>query len=215
MEKLLLIGGGGHCKVVIDAVNKMGVFEISGIIDIKEKIGLKVSSIPIIGSDEELIKIVSSLHIKKCIITAGSVGETLLRTRLVKLSENAGLEFVNIIHPSAIISENSILGKGNFVSAGAIINSETIIGDHCIINTGAVIEHDCKIGDFVHISPKALLCGGVKIGNNSHIGAGTCVIQNVAVGSNTIIGIGSVVTKTVESNIVAYGNPCKPKTNGN
>lgn len=208
MEKIILIGAGGHCKVVIDAILEAKKYRISGIIDLKEKVGEKVFGIPIIGEDSQ-IKSCLRKQICNCFIAAGSVGNPYLRIRLSNLAKKAGFKFPNIIHPAAVVSKLAKLGAGNFIGAGAIINAGAIVGNNCIINTNAVVEHDCKIDDFAHVSPGVTISAGVNVGRCAHIGAGSSVIQYKKIGKNSLIGAGSVVVSDIDSNIVAVGNPCR------
>lgn len=207
MEKILLIGGGGHCKVVIDATRLSGGYDIVGIVDLPENVGKTLCGVPIIGDDSKLEKIFGQ-GVKYCIITVGSVGDSKIRQKLYKLSKARQFELVNVIHPSAIIDKSVKMGKGNFISAGVIINSEAQIGNNCIVNTGAIIEHDCIIGDNVHIAPGVVMSGGVFIGANSHIGTGSSIIQSIVIGKNVMIGAGSNVVKNIKNNVTAFGNPC-------
>lgn len=208
MSKILLIGGGGHCKVVINAIKLRGEHEIAGIIDLEENIGKNISGVPFIGTDSGLEKYLA-LGIRHCIVTAGSVGDTSLRQKLYRMSLEKGFFHVNVVHPSATLDESVAMGDGNFISAGAIINAGARIGNNCIVNTGAIIEHDCLIGDNVHIAPGAVISGGVRIGRNSHIGTGSSVIQMTSIGENVIIGAGSNVVNDVEDGAKAFGNPCR------
>lgn len=207
MEKLLLIGGGGHCKVVISAIKLAGEYEIAGIIDLPENIGKSLCEVPIIGDDSDLEKF-SGQGIKYCIVTVGSVGDSSTRRKLYALSKNIGFIHANVIHPTAVIDKSVKMGEGNFFSAGVIINSDARLGNNCIVNTGAIIEHDCVIGDSVHIASGVVISGGVSIGSNSHIGTGTSIIQSIAIGKNVIIGAGSNVIKNIRNNVTALGNPC-------
>jgi len=208
MKKIILIGGGGHCKVVIDAILLKKEFEIVGIIDLKEKVGKKVLGIPIIGVDNDLEKYFQ-MKIKACFITVGTIGDASLRIKLFNKARKIGFRFFNVIHPNSTVSKFARLGEGNYIAALAVINAGTIVGDNCIINTGAVIEHDCFIDDFVHIAPGAMVSGGTTIGKCTHIGVGSSVVQSVKIGRNSIIGAGSVVVDNIPDHVVAYGNPCR------
>ncbi|MDD5072713.1 MAG: acetyltransferase [Candidatus Omnitrophica bacterium] len=207
-KKILLIGAGGHCKVVLDLLLSAKEYEVAGIIDVKQRIGEKVFGVPVSGSDTDLPRF-SGKGVKHCFISAGSVGDTRLRVKLYNLARRSGFVFPNLVSPYALVSSRSVLGQGNFIAPGVIVNAGSRIGDNCILNTGAIVEHDCKIGDFVHLSPGALLSGGVSIGSHSHIGTGSIVIQNVKIGEMTVVGAGSVVTGDIRKGVVAYGNPCK------
>jgi len=208
MEKIILLGGGGHCKSVIDTITDSKLYEIVGIIDLEQNIGQYINNIEIIGSDKNLLKF-KQQGIENAFITVGSVGNTKIRANLHDLVTKIGFKMPVIIDKSAVVSKGSIIGDGTFIGKGAIINVNSVVGSNCIINTGSIIEHDCDISDFVHISPGATLCGGVKVCKNSHIGANATIIQCKSIGENVIIGAGSVVTKDVYNNAKAYGNPCK------
>lgn len=214
MQELILLGGGGHCKVVIDTLLLEGEYKVVGITDLQEKIGKKVAGVPIIGTDSALEDYYKR-GVSFSFITAGSIGIPSLRITLFNLAKKIGFEFPNIVHPNATISKFAKIGKGNYIAPGVIINSGANIGNNCIINTGAVIDHDCEIGDFVHIAPGVVMSGGVEIGKYSHIGTGSSIVQNLKIGKNTIVGAGSVVVKDIGDNIVAYGNPCKKRRKNN
>lgn len=213
MQKIILLGGGGHCKVVIDTILLGKQYAIAGIADVKANVGKKVSGVTVIGTDAELEDYYRK-GIKNCFIAAGSVGDPSLRIKLFKRAKQAGFKLPNIIHPRSTISKTAYLGEGNFIAAGAIINPGAEIGDNCIINTSAVIEHDCIIGDFTHIASGVILSGAVEIGEYSHLGTGACVIQSIKIGKRSVIGAGSVVVNNIGDNAIAFGNPCKKiKTN--
>jgi len=208
--KILLIGSGGHCKVVLDLLLRVKEYEVVGLIDVRKRLGAKVFGTSVIGRDADLPRFFRS-GIKYCFISIGSVGDPGLRVKLYGLAKRIGFILPNLISPSALVSSRAILGEGNYIAPWAAINAGTQIGNACILNTGAIIEHDCKIGNFVHISSGAILSGGVSIGAYSHIGAGSVIIQNLRVAEETIIGAGSVVTKNIHKGKIAYGNPCKER----
>lgn len=212
MKKVILIGGGGHCKVVVDAILLSGRFEIVSILDVEEKIGETVCGIKITGSDKELEKIADS-GIKYAFICIGGLCNPGARVRINNKLVKLNFELINVIHPSSIVSSLAFLGNGNYIGPKAVVNAGATIGDNCIINTGAIVEHDCVIEDNVHISPGAVIGGGVKIGRNTHLGIGAVSLQNINIGENSLIGAGSVVTGDIEDNIVAYGVPCKKVRN--
>lgn len=208
MKDIILIGGGGHCKSVIDSLNRLNQYNIRGVIDIEENLGEIISGYKVIGTDNDLEKLFSQ-GIKYAFITLGSVGNPTNRIKLYNLCKGINYTIPKIIDSTAIISDNTDIGLGTFVAKGVIINSDTVIGENAIINTGSIIEHDCRIGNNVHISPAVTLGGGVHIGDNSHIGIGSTIIQNISIGRNVIIGSSSNVIRDISDDIKAYGNPCK------
>lgn len=206
MKKIVLIGAGGHCKVIIDILKNIDEYEIVGITD--GRINGKVLNIPIIGDDSMLQKLYKD-GVRYAFICVGALGNMEARNVIYNKLKQIGFELPILIHKSAIISPYVFIDEGTCVMPGAIINPDTIIGVNCIINTGSVVEHDCKIGDNTHISPKVAIAGGVNIGHNTHIGIGSSIIQNKNIGNNVTIGAGAVVISDVEDNALALGIPAK------
>ncbi len=208
MEDIILIGGGGHCKSIIDTIKMAHSYNIVGIIDVENNIGKYINGIRVIDSDKNLWKY-KSYGIKNAFISIGSVGNTSLRRKLCYLAKKTEFIFPIIIDNSAIVSEDVQVGEGTFIGKRVLVNTGSVVGSNCILNSGAIIEHDCYLEDFVHISPGSVLCGGVKVGSDSHIGSNSTIIQYRTIGSNVMIGAGSIVTKDIKSNVKALGNPCK------
>lgn len=212
-NKLLLIGGGGHCHSVIDSVLSAGLYTEIGVVakDQDNYNELKNDALlapHLIGTDKDLSKLYESGW-NRAFITLGSIGNTRGRRVLFNTISELGFELPMIIDPSAVISDSAIMEKGVFIGKRAVVNAGVKIGVCAIINTGAIIEHDCIVGSFTHISPGATLCGQVSVGNDSHIGAGSVVRQCINIGSNSLVGAGSVVVEDVPDNVKAYGNPCR------
>lgn len=205
-KKILLLGGGGHCRSVLDCLMLLEDYSEIGIIDYDKS--ASALGVDVIGTDYDLPRLLQEgWH--EAFITVGSVGCTTLRRRLFSLITELGFTIPSIIDPTAIITRETTIGKGTFVGKHAIVNTGSIIGNCVIINTGAIIEHDCQIDDFAHISPGVTLCGKVTVGKDTHIGAGSVVRQGITIGNNTIVGAGSVVVKNIPSEVQAYGNPCR------
>lgn len=207
-KKILLIGGGGHCKSVLDSTLKLNKYEKIGIIDKMENIGKNIMGTPIVGCDEDLPRLIREGY-KYAFITIGSIGNPFIRIKLFDLLIKIGYEIPTIIDPSASVSEFSEIEKGVFIGKNSIVNAETVIEKAAIINSGSIIEHECKIEKFSHIAPGAVLGGSVTIKENSHIGSNSVIKQGIIIGENSIIGMGSVVLKNINSNSMAYGNPCR------
>lgn len=207
-KKLILVGGGGHAKVVIDAVDQ-AKYEIVGILD-KDNSHLheRINNIEIIGIDSQSEEFLS-LGIKYAFVAIGHIGNPRIRNMLFSQLQDKGFEFINIVHRNAILSDSVRMGKGNLIMAGSILNAESCIGSNNIINTGAILEHEVVVKNGVHIAPGTVLAGGSKINDNVFIGAGSTVIQGVSIGKNSIIGAGSVVIHDIPENVVAVGNPVR------
>jgi len=207
-EKIILVGGGGHCKVVVSIILENGNYEIIGISDLKNKLGKEILGIKINYTDDQLRKIYEN-GIKNAFVTIGSVGNPALRIKLFKELKEIGFNLPVIISKYAIISKDVSIGEGTVIMPGVIINPGVKIGRNCIINTGSIIEHDCMIGDHVHIAPGVALSGGITVENETHIGTGATVIQGVKIGEKSIIGAGAVVVKDIPSGVTARGIPAK------
>jgi sugar O-acyltransferase (sialic acid O-acetyltransferase NeuD family) len=206
---IVLIGGGGHCKVVIETLRASNGLEIAGIVDAERPIGEKVEGVPVIGRDSDLPKIFRD-GISAAFIAVGSVGDTKVRRKIAE--RLTGFSFPTVIHPSAQIASSAKVASGTLVAAGAVIQAGSKIGEHAIINTGAIVDHDCSLGHFVHIAPGAVLSGGVTVGDDTHIGTGSRVIESRKIGRGCLIGAGSVVVDDIPDDSKAFGNPCKVKS---
>ena len=204
-RKLLLIGGGGHCRSVLDSVIAAGIYDEIGIIDQEEGVFYGAS---VIGTDDD-IPVLMKEGWRSAVITVGSIGNTATRRRLYEMAKRLGLELPSVIDPSAVIARDAVIQEGCFVGKRAIINSGAVLGVCSIVNTGSIIEHECEIGAFSHISPGAVLCGQVKIGQDAHVGAGSVIRQQATVGEGALIGAGSVVVTDLPAGVKAFGNPCK------
>lgn len=207
MKKLLLIGGGGHCKSIIDSlISGRNDFDQIGIIDTKEKVGTDISGIKIIGSDSELEELYDEGY-RYAFISLGSVGNPDKRMKCYDYLRGIGYELPNIIDKDSIIAKEVKLECGIYVAKRVAINAGTQISECAIINTGAVVEHDCKIGKFVHIAPGSVVCGNVSVGDYSHIGANSTIIQGIKIGDRALIGAGSTIIREVSMGITVVGVP--------
>lgn len=208
MGKILLVGGGGHCRSVLDCLLRAGTYDEIGIVDRDPNVGSSLMETPIIGTDEDLPALFAAGWINAA-VTLGSVGHPGRRQFLYQRLKEIGFALPPIIDGSSIIGCEVDLKEGAFIGKRAIINCRAQIGPCSIINTGAIIEHDCRIGGFAHISPGSTLCGEVRIGESTHIGAGAVVRQQIEIGRDSIIGAGSVVVQNIPDAAEAYGNPCR------
>ncbi|UWG97850.1 acetyltransferase [Dehalobacter sp. DCM] len=207
MEKIVLVGAGGHALSVIDSIHAAGKYEIVGITAL-DYIGKKLLGYEILGTDAVLQSVFES-GIKHAFIAVGSIGNPALRENLFFRLKRQGFILPAIIDPSATIGSDVRLSEGIYAGRNTIINAKSAIGDMAIINTGAILEHNCRMQEFTHIGPGAVICGDVNIGARTHIGANATVIQGVTIGDDCLIGAGSVVVRDVQDKVVAYGNPCK------
>ena len=192
MNSIILIGGGGHCKSVIDVIEQEGRFEIAGIIDKPELLGSDVLGYSVIGSDYDLDNLVKKYQY--ALITVGQIKTPELRIKLFNLAIKAGFVLPNIISPNAYVSRHSSIGNGTVVMHNAIINPSASIGDNCIINSKALIEHDCHISKHCHISTNAVINGGVVVESGCFIGSSATTKESIIIQKNSFIKAGSVAT---------------------
>ena len=191
MKKIILVGGGGHCKSVIDVVEQEGKFKIAGIIDRPNLYGSKILGYSVIGCDDDL-KILSKKY-SYALVTVGQIKSSSLRKKLFYLLNKAKFILPKIISPSAYVSKHSSVGRGSIVMHNAIINANSSIGDNCIINTNALVEHDCKISEHCHISTKATINGGVSIKSGCFIGSNATIKQNLTIKKDSFIKACSLI----------------------
>ncbi|MBI1931118.1 MAG: acetyltransferase [Ignavibacteriales bacterium] len=205
-EKIVIIGGGGHAKVIASIIKKIGEFEIIGYTDEEDK-GV-ILEFPFLGNDNQFLSN-NFQNIKCAAIGIGQIKSSALRKKVVDQYKNAGFHFPIIISPYAIVNENVGIGEGTVIFDGAVINTYSSIGSFVIINTNSTVEHDCNIGDFVHLASNSVLSGNVIIGNGTFIGAGATIIQGIEIEHDVIIGAGSTATKNCFAGKTYIGVPAK------
>ncbi len=178
-EKIVLIGGGGHCHSVIDVIELTNKYEIIGIVDTKENIGKKVLGYEIIGCDDDLETIF--LSCSNALITVGQIKSNNLKVKLFEKVKNIGFDLPVIISPMAYVSKYSFIEEGTIIMHHALVNANTKIGKNCIINTKALIEHDCIIGNNCHISTASVINGGVTVKDNTFFGINATSKQGIEI----------------------------------
>ncbi|MFZ3051793.1 MAG: acetyltransferase [Sulfuricurvum sp.] len=189
--KILLIGGGGHCKSVIDVIEAEGTYTIAGIIDQKEFIGQKVLGYEIIGCDDDLEELF--IHSKHAVITVGQIKSPDIRIKLFNTLKSIGYQLPAIISPFAYISKYSTIDEGTIIMHHALINVGVKIGRNCIINSKALIEHDATVEDHCHISTGAIVNGGTVVGQGTFFGSNAVSKEYAIVAEKSFIKAGSVV----------------------
>jgi sugar O-acyltransferase (sialic acid O-acetyltransferase NeuD family) len=168
-EKILLIGGGGHCHSVIDVLEQEDNYEIIGIIDNPELKGKRILGYEVIGTDEDLKILFKAC--KNAVITVGQIKSNEIRVKLFQQLKNIGFHLPVIISPLAYVSQHAQIGEGTIIMHHALVNANAIIGRNCIINTKALIEHDATIEDNCHIATASVINGGVKVKENTFYGS--------------------------------------------
>ena len=212
MMRIIIIGAGGHGKVVLDTLlNSSNIVRekielIAFLDDDPAKKGRYIFNVPVLGTTKNLHKWLSEYEFNYGIV---AIGDNIIRARYFFELIDIGIKPLTIIHRNAIVSPFSRIGKGTVVVAGAVINSDARIGNNVIINTAATIDHDCTIEDHSTINPGAHLAGNVRVGNFSYIHTGAIILPNKKVGNNAIVGAGAVVINDVPDNYVVVGVPAK------
>ncbi|MCF6340279.1 MAG: NeuD/PglB/VioB family sugar acetyltransferase [Sulfurimonas sp.] len=179
-EKILLVGGGGHCHSVIDVIELEDKYEIIGIIDKKELIGNDVLGYKIIGCDDDLEEFFKKY--KNAVITVGQVKSNVIRVKLFEKLKHIGYSLPIIISPLAYISKHATISEGTIIMHQVLINSNVKIGKNCIINTKALIEHDSIIEDNCHISTASVINGSVTVQEGTFFGSNATSKESVEIG---------------------------------
>ena len=204
-KSIIIIGAGGHTKVIIDIIKNENK-EIYGIFDDDEKKhGSSILGVKVIGNIKDLF------DLKGEFLFIIGIGDNHSRKKITDLLIKKGIKFTRAIHPSSIIAEDVEVGEGTVIMANTVINPGTRIGKHCIINTSVSIDHDNEIEDYVHFSPNSTTGGTVKVGRNTWVGLGTKIINNISIGQDVIIGAGSVIIDDIKSGVLVVGVPGKIK----
>jgi len=207
---VIIIGGGGHAKVLIDALLASPV-QILGFTDSKAGNENILPGIRLLGNDDLILQYQSDIIL--LVNGLGSVKSTYKRQEIFEYFKNRGYSFATVIHPASVISRHVEISEGAQIMAGAIIQPGSRIGKNTIVNTKVSVDHDCSIGDHVHLAPGVTLSGMVKIGSGTHIGTGATVIQGIKIGPNSLIGAGALVLKDLPAGSHAIGVPAKAMNN--
>lgn len=195
MNRIVILGTGGHAKVLAEALRAM------------EK-----TDIHFAGPEDEATLLATDPGTVLLVNGVGSIGDSSKRRVLHERFRNAGFRFFTVIHPSAIVAADAEISEGAQVMAGAILQPGVHVGANAIINTGAIVDHDGIISAHAHVATGARLAGAVTVGTGAHIGAGAIVIQGIDIGANAIVGAGAVVVGSVSTGTVVVGVPAKQKS---
>lgn len=202
-KNLILIGGGGHCKSVIDVAESAG-YNILGILDTPENVGKDVLAYKVIGVDDDIPQYVDKAEF---MITVGFIKNPAVRIKLYnKVKEACGI-LATIVASTAHVSKYATLGEGTIVMHHAFVNAGAQIGDNVILNTFTNIEHDAVVGNQCHISTGTMVNGDCRVGERVFIGSQSVLANGIEIGSDIVIGAGSVVRKTILEKGIYSGNP--------
>jgi sugar O-acyltransferase (sialic acid O-acetyltransferase NeuD family) len=205
---LLIIGAGGHAKVVLSALKRAGE-QVAGLIDANAALhGASVLGVPVLGGDDEVLRRPPAEV--RLVNGIGSTGRPLKRKEVFERFKNKGYAFVAVVDPTAILAEEVELAEGAQVLAGAVLQPGARIGMNSIVNTRASVDHDAKVGAHVHIAPGAVLSGSVVVGDLAHIGTGAALKQGIRIGTGAVVGIGAAVTRDITADSTVAGVPARP-----
>ena len=202
-----IIGAGGHGRVVLDILRGGRAHRVVGFLDANVTLaGCEIAGVPVLGSINHLQKLATQHRVRHAIV---AIGDNRVRRGYAKLVEDAGLELINAIHPSATVSPSASIGRNVVIAAGACVCTEASVGDCAIINTHAVVDHECEIGEGVHLCPGVVLAGRVRIGDGAFVGMGAKVIQCRTIGEEATVGAGAVVLNDVPPCATVVGVPAR------
>lgn len=201
--RLVLVGSGGHAKVVVEILEESAEFQIAGCTSVDGSPDLL--GYPVLGGDDLLPQLLQD-GVQHVFV---AIGENDLRQKLIVHTTGLGFTLVNAISPRAIISRRARLETGIVIMPGAIINAESKIEEGAIINTGATIDHDCLVGRYAHVAPGVNLAGTVSIGAGAFLGIGSRVVPGVSVGCWAVVGAGAVVVRDVPDRVTVAGVPAR------
>jgi len=209
---LVLVGGGGHARVLIDALRVLHYAPTIGILDANaERTGSDLDGVAILGTDA-MLESLARAGTRAFAVALGGTRDNRPRARLYDRALALGLQPLSIVHPRATVSSAARLGPGVQILPGAVVNAGASLGCNVIVNTGAIVEHDCTIGDHVHVASGACLASSISVGRFAHVGAGATVRQSISIGESSVVGAGAVVVKDVAASTIVVGVPAREHT---
>lgn len=203
MKDLILIGGGGHCKSVLEVAESAG-YNILGVLDMPEDVGKEILSTKVIGTDDDIPAFVDKAEF---VITVGFIKNPSTRIKLYNKVKEVGGKLATIIASTAYVSKYATIGDGTVVLHQAFVNAGAKVGNNVILNTATNIEHDAVIGDHCHISTGTMVNGDCKVGERCFIGSQSVLANGICIGDDIIVGAGSLVRKSISEKGIYSGNP--------
>jgi UDP-perosamine 4-acetyltransferase len=205
-SSVVIIGAGGHGRVVLDILLRAGTYRVEGFVDSNPNLhGRRMDGRAVLG-DVSCLPRLRDEGLHGAVVAIGDNG---VRREFADYVEEVGLHLVNAIHPSAHLAHNVMLGKNIVIAAGALVCTHCQLGDSVILNTGCIVDHESKIGTAVHICPGAKLAGRVTVDSGAFIGIGATIIQNVRIGYEAVVGGGAVVIRDVSPMTTVVGVPAR------
>jgi sugar O-acyltransferase (sialic acid O-acetyltransferase NeuD family) len=206
---LVIYGGGGHAKSLIELIQVEGKYHVVGILDDHLVTGTMMFGIPVLGNGDFLLRL-KSQGIGLVVNAVGGIGDILPRLRIYEKIKAAGLTVPSVVHPRSYVEKSARLSGGEQIFFNAYVGSDVTVGFGCIVNTGAILSHDCVLGDYVNISPGAILAGAVQVDERSLIGMGATINLGVKIGSGVRVGNSAVVKADVPQNSIVRAGAIWP-----
>lgn len=202
-KPLVLVGGGGHCKSVIEAAESAG-YSILGVLDLPDEVGKEILSTKVIGTDDDIPSYVDKAEF---VVTVGFITNPTIRIKLYNKIKEAGGKLTTVVASTAYVSKYAEIGEGTVVLHQAFVNAGAKVGKNAILNTATNIEHDAVIGDHCHISTGTMVNGECRVGERCFIGSQSVLANCISVGEDIIVGAGSFVRKSISEKGIYSGNP--------
>lgn len=206
---IIIYGGGGHGKALIDLIRTLGIYPIAGIVDDGFPAGSLIMGVPVLGGSNILEKLIKN-GVHMAANAVGGIGNITSRITVFERLTNAGFSCPTLVHPSAFVESGAVLADGVQVMPQAYVGSEVQVGFGAIINTGAIVSHDCILSDYANLSPGAILAGEVTVGIATLIGMGVTVNLRVKIGARARIGNGATVKQDVPEGAIVHAGTVWP-----
>lgn len=203
---VVILGAGGHGKVVLDILRAGGEYKVAGFLDANSTlVGSEINGVRVLGN----VNLLPKLKHQKIRGAFVAIGDNRTRESYSQLIMDAGLELINAIHPAATISLGARIGRNVLVAAGAVVCTDVVIEDSAILNTACAVDHECEIGKSAHICPGAVLAGRVRVGHGAFIGLGAQILPCLSVGDRAVVGAGATVIRDVLAGATVVGTPAR------
>jgi sugar O-acyltransferase (sialic acid O-acetyltransferase NeuD family) len=209
LPQIIIYGGGGHGKTLVDLLRSLGIYRIAGFVDDGIPAGNQIMGLPVLGGSDFLPQLYDQ-GVELAINAIGGISNLGIRLRAFQNLAEAGYGCPTVVHPSAVVEESAVLEEGVQVFSHAYIGSESRVGFGCIVNTGAIVSHDCRLGDYANVSPGAMLAGEVRLGSRVLVGMGVTIYLQVKVGAGARIGNGATIKEDVPENWIVRAGAIWP-----